>query len=269
MQTIFITGASSGFGKETAKLFQSKGWNVIATMRSPEKEQELTQLENVLVVELDVQDENSIKKAVKNGIEKFGKIDALLNNAGFAVMGVFETSTEEQIKNQYDVNVFGIMRTTKAVLPFMRTNSKGVIVNVSSVAGRIGLPFASIYESSKFAVEGFSEALNFELGNFGIKVKIIEPGSSQTNFGNARKSTTNEISEYNPFLTKFFENYPKKTAPYKTATPQEVAETIYNAVTDKDDKLRYVIGEDCQFFVDSKEKKSEENYVRAIKTFFE
>lgn len=269
MQTIFITGASSGFGKETAKLFQSKGWNVIATMRSPEKEKELTQLENVLVAELDVQDENSIKTAVQKGIEKFGKIDALVNNAGFAVMGVFETSTEEQIKNQYDVNVFGMMRTTKAVLPFMRTISKGVIVNISSVAGRIGLPFASIYESSKFAVEGFSEALNFELGNFGIKVKIIEPGSSQTNFGNARKSTTNEIADYNPYLAKFFENYPKKTAPYKTATPQEVAETIYNAVTDKSDKLRYVIGGDCQFFVDTKDKNSEEIYIQSIQSFFE
>ncbi len=269
MQTIFITGASSGFGKETAKLFQSKGWNVIATMRSPEKEQELTQLENVLVVELDVQDEKSIKTAVQKGIEKFGNINALLNNAGFAVMGVFETSTEEQIKNQYDVNVFGIMRTTKAILPFMRTNSKGVIVNISSVAGRVALPFASIYESSKFAVEGFSEALNFELSNFGIKVKIIEPGSSQTNFGNARKSTTNDIADYNPYLVKFFGNYPKKTASHKTTTPQEVAETIYKAVIDNSEKLRYVIGEDCKFFVDTKHKNSEENYIKSIKTFFE
>ncbi len=269
MKTIFITGASSGFGKESAKLFQSKGWNVIATMRSPSKEKELTQLENILVTELDVQNENSITTAVQKGIEKFGKIDALLNNAGFAVMGVFETATEEQFQNQFDVNVFGIMRTTKAVLPFMRTNGKGVIVNISSVAGRVGLPFASIYESSKFAVEGFSEALNFELSNFGIKVKIIEPGSSQTNFGNARKSTANEIADYNPFLAKFFENYPKKTAPYKTASPIEVAETIFNAVTDKSNKLRYVIGEDCQFFIDKKYKNSEENYVESIQTFFE
>jgi len=269
MQTIFITGASSGFGKETAKLFQSKGWNVIATMRSPEKEQELTQLENILVLELDVQDEISIKTAVQKGIEKFGKIDALLNNAGFAVMGVFETATEEQIQNQFDVNVFGMMRTTKAILPFMRTNGKGVIVNISSVAGRVGLPFASIYESSKFAVEGFSEALNFELGNFGIKVKIIEPGSSQTNFGNARKTTNNEITDYNPFLANFFGNYPKKTGHCKTATPQEVAETIYNAVTDNSNKLRYIIGEDCRFFVDAKDKNSEEDFIKSIQTFFE
>ncbi|QPH38687.1 SDR family oxidoreductase [Pedobacter endophyticus] len=269
MQTIFITGASSGFGKETAKLFQAKGWNVIATMRSPEKEHELTKLENILVLELDVQDENSIKTAVQKGIEKYGKIDALLNNAGFAVMGIFETASEEQIQNQYDVNVFGMMRTTKAILPFMRTQAKGVIVNISSVAGRVGLPFASIYESSKFAVEGFSEALHFEVGNFGIKVKIIEPGSSPTNFGNARKSTDNDIADYNPFLGKFFENYPKKTAQCKTATLQEVAETIYNAVTDKRDKLRYIIGEDCQFFVDTKDGNLEENYIQAIQAFFE
>lgn len=242
---------------------------MIATMRSPEKEQELTQLKNILVLELDVQDENTIKTAVQKGIHKFGKIDALLNNAGFAVMGVFETATEEQIKNQFDVNLFGMMRTTKAILPFMRTDSKGVIVNISSVAGRIGLPFASIYESSKFAVEGFSEALSFELGNFGIKVKIIEPGSSQTNFGNSRKSRDNAIADYNKFVADFFNNYSEKTKHCKTATPQKVAETIYNAVTDGSDKLRYIIGEDCQFFVDMKEKNSETNYVRSIQSFFE
>jgi Short-chain alcohol dehydrogenase of unknown specificity len=269
MKTIFITGASSGFGKETAKLFQSKGWNVIATMRSPEKDEELTQLENILVTELDVQNEKSIKTAVEKGIEKFGKIDALLNNAGFAVMGVFESATEEQIYNQFDVNVFGMMRVTKTVLPFMRNNPKGVIVNISSVAGRVGLPFASIYESSKFAVEGFSEALYFELGNLGIKVKIIEPGSSQTNFGNARESTNNEIADYNPFLASFFSNYPKKTGHFKTATPREVAETIYNAAADDSHKLRYIIGEDCQFFVNSKEKSSEENYIKSVQSFFE
>jgi NAD(P)-dependent dehydrogenase (short-subunit alcohol dehydrogenase family) len=269
MQTIFITGASSGFGKETSKLFHSKGWNVIATMRSPENEHELTQLENVLVVGLDVQDENSIDAAVQKGIAAFGKIDALLNNAGYAVMGVFETATQQQIQDQFDVNVFGMMRTTKAILPHMRANSEGVIVNISSVAGRVGLPFASIYESSKFAVEGFSEALHFEVGNLGIRVKIIEPGSSPTNFGNARKSTGNEIADYNPFLARFFENYPKKTAQCKTATPQKVAETIYNAVTDKTDKLRYVIGEDCQLFVDTKDQNSEEDYIRSIQAFFE
>lgn len=206
---------------------------------------------------------------MQKGIAKFGKIDALLNNAGYAVMGIFETATQQQIQNQFDVNVFGMMRTTKAILPFMRTNSAGVIVNISSVAGRVGLPFASIYESSKFAVEGFSEALHFEVGNLGIKVKIIEPGSSQTNFGNAKKSTGNEIADYNPFLAKFFENYPKKTVQCKTATPQEVAETLYNAVTDGSDKLRYLIGEDCQFFVNTKDQNTEENYIQSIQAFFE
>ncbi|WP_415326277.1 SDR family oxidoreductase [Chryseobacterium sp. MMS23-Vi53] len=268
MQTIFITGASSGFGKETAKLFHSKGWNVIATMRSPENEQELTQLENVLVVPLDVQDEKSVHAAVQKGINRFGKIDALLNNAGYAVMGIFETATEEQIQNQFDVNVFGMMRTTKAVLSLMRTQGDGIIVNISSVAGRVGLPFASIYESSKFAVEGFSEALHFEVRNLGIQVKIIEPGSSKTNFGNARKTTGNEIADYNLFLSQFFENYPKKTSLCRTATPYEVAETIYKAVTDKNHKLRYIIGEDCQFFVDTKDKNSEEDYIKSIQSFF-
>lgn len=267
-KTILITGASSGFGKETAKLFHKQGWNVVASMRSPEEEKELTLLENVSVVKLDVQDEESIALAVEKSIGKFGTIDVLLNNAGYAVMGIFESATLDQIQHQFDTNVFGMMRVTRAVLPYMRANSQGVIVNISSVAGRVGMPFASIYESSKFAVEGFSEALYFELANLGITVKIIEPGASQTNFGYARTTVQNEIMAYNPYIGKFFENYPKKTGHCKIATPQEVAETIFVAATDQTNQIRYIIGEDCQFFVDTKTENSEEKFVASIQSFF-
>jgi len=267
-ETVLITGASSGFGKETAKLFQKKGWNVIASMRSDEEEQELKNLENVLVVQLDVQDTGSIKTAVKAGAEKFGKIDALINNAGYAVMGIFEQTTEEQIKNQFDVNVFGMMRVTQAVLPFMRKNGKGAIVNISSIAGVVGFPFASIYESSKFAVEGFSEALHFELFKLGIKVSIIEPGSAKTNFGNAKEMVPNGIEEYKPLINAFYGNYPKKTATFTNASPADVATTIYKAATDEGSKLRYAVGEDCQFFIDTKLKNTEKTYLEAIRDFF-
>jgi NADP-dependent 3-hydroxy acid dehydrogenase YdfG len=159
-KTVLITGASSGFGKETAKEFQQNGWNVIATMRSSEKEQELNKLENVFVTRLNVQEPASIEMAVQSGIEKFGNIDVLVNNAGYGLMGVFESATRAQIQNQYAVNVFGLMDVTLALLPHMRQQGKGAIINVTSFGGVVGLPFGSLYNSSKFAVEGFSEALS-------------------------------------------------------------------------------------------------------------
>src|SRR5579859_8066566 len=130
-KTVLITGASSGFGKVAAKLFHTKGWNVIATMRSPEKETELSTLGNVFISKLDVIDKLSIQKAVAAGIEKFGKIDVLVNNAGYGALGALEAATEEQIKQQFDVNLFGLIDVTKAVLPGMRKQRSGIIINVS------------------------------------------------------------------------------------------------------------------------------------------
>ncbi len=267
MKTILITGASSGFGKQTARLFHSKGWNVIATMRSPEKEMELSLLNNVLVTGLDVQNKDSIQQAVTTGIKAFGQIDVLLNNAGYAVMGIFEQANEAQIKNQFDVNVFGMMRVTQTVLPYMRTKRSGTIINISSVAGLVGLPFASIYESSKFAVEGFSESLHFELSPLDITVKVIEPGSSRTNFGNAKDTVAHPVDAYLPYLGNFYKNYPVKTGGLKTAAPEEVAATIYQAATDETNKLRYIIGEDCRFFAEIKQKNDEEGFLNTIKDF--
>lgn len=139
--TVLITGASSGFGKETAKLFHKNGWNVIATMRSPEKEAELAALNNILISKLDVTDKATIQSAVKEGIDKFGKIDVLVNNAGYGAIGALETSPEEEIKKQFDVNLFGLIAVTQAVLPFMRQQGAGTIINISSVGGRVTFPF--------------------------------------------------------------------------------------------------------------------------------
>lgn len=264
-KTIMITGASSGFGKETAKLFQSKGWNVIAAMRSPEKEQELDKLENILLLNLDVTDKQSITKTVEKGIEKFGGIDALVNSAGYGLMGVFEASTEAQIQKQYDVNVFGVMRVTKAVLPFMRRNRSGAIINISSFGGVTAGQFASLYNSSKFALEGFSEALSHELAFLNIAVKIIEPGSVHTNFRNGMEMIKNEIEDYHAELSTFIPRFTQRTEHLEKATPQEVAQTIYDATTDGELKLRYVVGEDAQFYIDLKTKNSEEHYLKAMR----
>src|SRR5271170_8252064 len=144
-KTILITGCSSGIGKAAAKLFASKSWNVIATLRAPDKETELTNSNNVLLARLDVQDRNSISRAIETGITRFGKIDALINNAGFSLSGVFEGIPREKIQEQFEVNVFGVMEVTRALLPHFRKNKNGLIINVSSRAGLVGLPLLTLY----------------------------------------------------------------------------------------------------------------------------
>ncbi len=264
-KTVLITGASSGFGKETAKVFQQKGWNVIATMRAPEKEQELSALENVFITRLDVQDRISIEKAVSDGIAQFGRVDALVNNAGYGVIGVFESSTSEQVQKQYAVNVFGLMDVTRAMLPHLRENGGGVIVNISSFGGMLALPFGSLYTSSKFAVEGFSEALSHELAPFNIAVKIVEPGSVPTNFRNSHEVIRNGIPVYDPYMAGLYDRYAKITENIPKAAATEVAAAIFNAVTDNTSRLRYVVGEDAQFFIDIKQRNTEQDFVKSIR----
>ena len=237
-KTVLITGASSGFGKETAKLFDERGWNVIATMRSPEKETELTTLGNVLVTKLDVTDKQSIQKAVATGIDKFGSIDVLVNNAGYAAFGELESASEEEIRKQFDVNLFGLIAVTQAVLPGMREKRSGVVINISSVAGRITLPYCSLYHATKFAVEGLTESIQYELNQFGIRAKIIEPGGYKTEFAGRSMSVFNEDGpeDYKPsfeHFSKMIENWPMSDK------LSEVADTIYVAATDGTEKLRY------------------------------
>jgi NAD(P)-dependent dehydrogenase (short-subunit alcohol dehydrogenase family) len=267
-KTIIITGASSGFGRETAKLFQQQGWNVVATMRSPENDQELSGLENILVTRLDVQDIATIQNVVTEAINRFGSIDVLLNNAGYGLMGVFESATSEQIQKQYAVNIFGLMDVTRAVLPQMRQQGSGTIINISSFGGQVGLPFGSLYNSSKFAVEGFSESLSHELSALGIFVKIIEPGGVNTNFRTGIEMIKNEIPEYNPLMGNFFGRYAGATAYLPKAAPEDVAQTIFEAATDGKAQLRYVIGEDAQFYIDTKFKNSDPDFIKIMRDRF-
>ena len=178
-KTVLITGASSGLGKTAAKYFAGNGWNVVATMRSPDREKDLASLNDVLVTRLDVQDRDSISAAIEAGIARFGKIDVLINNAGFGLFGVFETISREKVQEQFDVNVFGVMEVTRAILPHFRKTKGGLILNISSGAGIYTLPLISLYCATKFALEGFSESLAYELTSQNIVVKIIEwAGSS-------------------------------------------------------------------------------------------
>ena len=178
--TILITGASSGIGRAAAKRFQSAGWQVIATMRTPQHERELNTLDRVLVERLDVLDLASIDSAVAAGLARFGRIDVLLNNAGYGAYGPLEATPIEKIRRQFDVNVLGVLATTKAVLPHMRAQGSGTVLNISSIGGKMTFPLGSLYHGTKFAVEGLSESLHYELLPLGIRVKVIEPGMVKT-----------------------------------------------------------------------------------------
>ncbi|MEP7075212.1 MAG: SDR family oxidoreductase [Acidobacteriota bacterium] len=238
---VLITGASSGIGKETAKLFQTKNWKVAATMRAPEKAEDLQKIVDLECIRLDVSDIGSIKSAIAETIEKFGRIDAVVNNAGFAVVGTFEAATKEQIDQQFQTNVFGLMNVCREILPIFREQKRGTIVNVASMGGRITFPLYSLYHATKWAVEGFSEALQFEVKEFNIKIKIIEPGPIKTDFYDRSQSITKKegLTAYDNFVARALPSLQKagETGPDGSV----VAQTIYDAVTDNSWKMRYPV----------------------------
>ena len=243
-KTVFITGASSGFGKESVRLFHEKGWNVVATMRSPETERELTGLSGVLVTKLDVTDETTIASAIKAALGAFGQIDVLVNNAGYGALGALEAASDEEIRRQLEVNFFGLIAVTRAVLPGMRAHRSGVIVNVSSMGGRITFPFSTLYHATKFAVEGLTESLQYELNPIGIRTKIIEPGGYKTEFAGRSLSAFGAGN-----LTDYQQSWDRFTAKLGewsfSENIREVADVIYQAATDGSDQLRYPVGQDA------------------------
>lgn len=247
-KTILITGASSGIGKETAKYFQSNGWNVIATMRNPENEKELNILNNVLVTQLDVLDLNSIQAAINMGIQNFGRIDVLLNNAGYGAYGPLESFPREKILRQFNTNVIGLLDVTRAILPHFRVRKNGIIINVSSMGGKMTFPLGSLYHGTKFAVEGISESLRYEVEQFGGKVKIIEPGAIATDFAGRSFDFNNDenLRDYQNIVTKImsaFQQMIKNTSPANI-----VSKVIYEAATDGTSRLRYMVGKDAKLY---------------------
>ncbi len=240
-KVILITGASSGIGLETAKLFQSKNWKVAATMRTPEKAEDLQKIADVETIRLDVTDVESIKAAISEALEKFGRIDALVNNAGYGLLGPFEAASPEQIERQFDTNLFGLFNVCREIIPHFREQKRGTIVNISSLGGRVALPFSSLYSATKFAIEGFSESLQYELEPFKIRVKLIEPGPIKTDFYSRSQDVARKdgLTVYDRRLEPFLEFMDKggNDAPDGSA----VAEAIYQAVTDDSKKLRYPV----------------------------
>ncbi|GHT33328.1 short-chain dehydrogenase/reductase [Bacteroidia bacterium] len=241
MKTILITGASGGIGKECAKLFAAKGWNVVATMRSPETETEFSAFPNITVFPLDVTNDESVRNAVNATLEKFGQIDVLLNNAGFGAIGALESASFEDCYRQFDTNLFGVIRMIQAVLPSMRAQKSGLIINVSSIAEIVGSPFASLYHSSKWALSGLCESLQYELREYGIRIKLVLPPPVKTNFFGTSMSVLRKCETYNENLDKSFwlnAGLLEKVS----IKPQQIAKIVYRAATDGRRKFRYNAG---------------------------
>lgn len=266
-KTILITGCSTGIGRMTAKLFHEKGWNVIATVRSnPEDDAELNALDNVLVAALDVTKLDTIETAVAAGIERFGAIDVLLNNAGYGAYGILEATPEHKIRMQFDVNVIGPLLCTKAVLPHMRARGEGTIINISSMGGKITFPLGTLYHGSKFAVEGMTEALSFELDAIGIKVKLIEPGMINTNFAETTGALLDidpSQEEYGPFLQKVMAGM--EQAGGQNSEPIIVAEAIWQAATDGTDQMRYIAGPDAEQIIGARKAMDDPEYLAMVR----
>ncbi|BCP54628.1 short-chain dehydrogenase/reductase [Kaistia sp. 32K] len=271
-QTVLVTGASSGIGQAAVRLFAGKGWNVVATMRNPERDADFAGLDDVLVARLDVEDQASIQSAIAAGIERFGRIDALVNNAGYGQYGLFEALPREVIQRQFDVNVFGVMDVTRAVLPHFRANRSGVVLNVSSGAGLFTLPLISLYCASKFALEGFSEALSYELASQNITVKLVIPhgGVAATRFSERSAEdfvTDPALADYDDFVARSNAAFAQMGSA-RTMTSADVAEVIFGAVTDGTDRLRYLVGDDARGFVKARRTLDDADYVEFMRSHF-
>jgi NADP-dependent 3-hydroxy acid dehydrogenase YdfG len=239
MKTILITGAASGIGKATAELFSQKGWNVAATMRDIEQAKQFKDFKNIHCYVMDVVDVLSVEGCVEQIIRELGTIDALLNNAGVYETDPLEGVAFENIDRMIKTNVYGVVNVTKSVLPHFRERKQGMIVNISSIAGRATFPFQSIYHLTKWAVEGFSEGLRYELKNLNIKVKSIAPGSVKTNLWKDLDGQAFEKypKEYQTNFKSWF-SYLKGNIE-KGFSPAHEASIIYKAVCDNKDKFRY------------------------------
>ena len=266
-----VTGSSSGIGHETSLTLARNSFLTYATMRSLDKGENIKSLAEkeklpLKTVQLDVTDDIAVKNAIQSITAEANRIDVLVNNAGYAVVGAFEDCSMEEIKAQYETNLFGVIRVTQAVLPVMREQKYGIIVNISSGAGKIAIPVQSAYVSTKFAIEGLSESMAYELEPFGIKVVLVEPGFIKTNIGNnivtAKKSqdANSPYSQLTEKMVSFIEHG------LETGSPQDVvAKVVLKAVTSENPNLRYLAGQDVQKWMEAKRGMSDEGFHEMMK----
>ncbi len=246
-KTIFITGSSTGLGRATALLFASHGWNVIATMRQPGKDNQLANQKGITTLALDVTDREQIATAARQAIAAAGPagIDVLFNNAGYGLAGPLEGTTDEQLTREIDTNLLGVIRTTQAFLPHFRERRAGLIITTTSIGGLVAFPFNSVYHATKWALEGWSESLAFELSAFNIGVKTVSPGGIRTDFaGRSLVLASHDAyaADMGATLRAFMD--PARAAHQSSA--EQIAEVVFEAATDGKDQVRYVAGADAK-----------------------
>jgi short-subunit dehydrogenase len=262
-QVALITGCSSGIGYETALMLARNGFHTFATMRNTKK---LDSLEEIIkkerldlnVRELDVNDDRSIENTINCVKKEANRIDVLINNAGYGLVGFFEDLTLDEIRNQFETNFFGVLNITKKIIPIMRLQKSGIIINVSSGAGQVGFPGISAYVSTKFAIEGFSESLMYELFPYGIKVVIIEPGVIKTNFFRnciVSEHSMKKSSPYSRSLDKFQKNV--QLMQEHATSPFDVAKVILQVLGNNEPKQRYIVGNDVAMILEAKKNLSD------------
>jgi NAD(P)-dependent dehydrogenase (short-subunit alcohol dehydrogenase family) len=261
-----VTGSSSGIGFETALLLSKSGFHTYASMRNLEKSKNITEIVNtenlpLRVIQLDVNDDISVKNAINKIIAENGRIDVIINNAGYGLFSPIEDITLDQVKEQFETNFFGVVRLVKEVLPVMRKQRNGIIVNVSSGAGRVAIPVSSAYVATKFALEGLSESMRYELKEFGINIIIIEPGVIMTNFVENMKTAGTRSRSESPYADligrtlKGFGGLMDNSSP-----PKLVAEAILNAITSKEPEIRYVVGDDAKSIMKVRKSTSDKEF---------
>ena len=266
-----VTGSSTGIGYETSLILSRNGFLTYATMRNLNKSENIKSVatkENlpIQIRQLDVTDEVSVTNAIQAISSEAGRIDVLVNNAGYGLNGAFEDLAIDEIKAQYETNVFGLIRTTQAVLPIMRRQRSGTIVNISSGAGRFGFPSSSAYVSTKFAVEGLSESMSYELEPFGIKVVIVEPGVIRTNFLDGvvvAKKSKDQNSPYSQMMQKVTTGFEEMMK--NASSPDVVAKVVLNAIRDKNPSFRYLAGSDVEKWLGGKRKVADEEFYKMMK----
>jgi NAD(P)-dependent dehydrogenase (short-subunit alcohol dehydrogenase family) len=268
-KTILITGTSSGYGKAIADLFLTRGWNVVATMRRPSHGLFATASDRLRVLPLDVTDAESVAKAITDSVAAFGAIDVLVNNAGIGLASAFEATPDATVREIFETNTFGVFTTCRAVVPYMRKQGHGVIVNVTSSTTIGVMPLVAIYAASKCAIEGFTESLSHELEAFNIKARLVEPGyAPSTNFsanGSARMQGLIP-ADYGAFAQSYFEKMANYPTPY--CTEAEVAKAAFSAATDEGRTIRYPAGADSKLLATLRWTTSEDHYLEKMREMF-
>ena len=262
--TALITGGSSGFGLASAALFLARGWNVIATMRSP-RPTLFEDSDRLLVTALDVTDPTSISNAIAEGIARFEHIDVVVNNAGIGLFSAVEATPDAVIRQVFETNTFGVMAVTRAIVPHMRERGSGTIVNVTSSVGIAPMPLVAVYTASKYAIEGFSESLAYELGTFGVRVKIVEPGlAPSTSFGANSGGRRDDLmpAAYAAYADRYLRSMQEYPTSYTTG--EDVAEAVYAAATDDGGRLRYPAGADSVMLAELRQSLSEPAFMARI-----